>query len=107
MKINRFNFNLSYPIKCQTVWTPIRSEKNVRPDLDPNCLKGLSADDNVMSRFNTKENTLVQLQHVITLKVSIVWTPNRCEQNVVPDLGQNYLKGLSADDNVILRFTQS
>ena len=24
------------------------------PDLGQNCLKGLSADDNVMSRFNTK-----------------------------------------------------
>ena len=24
------------------------------PDLGPNCLKGLSADDNVMSRFNAK-----------------------------------------------------
>ena len=40
------------------------------PDLGPNCLKGLSADDNVMSRFNAKKNTLVQLQLVITSKVS-------------------------------------
>ena len=28
--------------------TPIKSGQNVRPDLGPNCLKGLSADDNVM-----------------------------------------------------------
>ena len=28
--------------------TPIRSEQNVGPDLGPNYLKGLSADDNVM-----------------------------------------------------------
>ena len=28
-------------------------------------------------------------------------------QNVGPDLGLNYLKGLSADDNVMLRFMQS
>ena len=39
------------------------------PDLGPNCLKGLSADDNVMSRFNAKLKTLVQLQLVITSKV--------------------------------------
>ena len=34
--------------KCQTVLTPIRSGQNVRPDLDQYCLKGLSADDNVI-----------------------------------------------------------
>ena len=39
---------INYDIKCQTVWTPIRSGQNVRPDLGPNCLKGLSADDKVM-----------------------------------------------------------
>ena len=46
-KIHRFNFNLSLPLKCQTVWTPIRPGQNVEPDLGPICLKGLSADDNV------------------------------------------------------------
>ena len=40
------------------------------PDLGPNCLKGLSADDNVMSRFDAQQNTSVQLQLVITSKVS-------------------------------------
>ena len=45
---------------------PIRSGQNVGPDLSPNCLKGLSADDNVMNRFNAK----FQLQLVITSKVS-------------------------------------
>ena len=53
-KIHRFNLNLSYPLKCQTVLTPIRSGQNVWPDLGPNCLKGLSADDNVMLKFNAK-----------------------------------------------------
>ena len=43
--------------KLQTVWTPIRSGQNLMPDLGPNCLKGLSADDNVMSRFNAKKKT--------------------------------------------------
>ena len=36
--------NLS--ILCQTVKTPIKSGQNVGPNLGPNCLKGLSADDN-------------------------------------------------------------
>ena len=49
-----FNSNLSTPLKCQTVWTPIRSGQNVRPDLGPNCLKGLSVDDNDIFKFNTK-----------------------------------------------------
>ena len=30
------------------------SGQNVWPDLGPNCLKGLSADDNVMFKFNAK-----------------------------------------------------
>ena len=51
-------------------FAPIRCGQNVGPDLGPNYLKGLSADDNVMLRFNTKLNTSVQLQLVITSKVS-------------------------------------
>ena len=43
--------------------------QNVRPDLGPNYLKGLSADGNVMFRFTQSENTSVQLQLVITSKV--------------------------------------
>ena len=68
-KIHWFNFNLSQPLKCQIVWTPNRCGHNVGPDLGPNYLKGLSADDNVMLRFTKSENTSVQLQIVITSKV--------------------------------------
>ena len=46
-------------------------------------------------------NTSVQLQFVITSKVSNSLTPFRSGQNVGPDLGPNCLKGLSADDNVM------
>ena len=53
-----------------------------------------------MSRFNAKKNTSVHLQLVITSKVSVL-TPIRSGQNVRPDFGPNYLKGLSADDNVM------
>ena len=45
------------------------------PDLGPNCLKGLSADDNAISRFNAKKNTLVLLQLVITSKASNSFDP--------------------------------
>ena len=45
------------------------------PDLGPTCLKELSADDNVISRFNAKKNTSVQLQLVITSKVSNRFDP--------------------------------
>ena len=38
------------------------------PDLDLNCLKGLSADDNVMPSLNKSFNTSIQLQLVITSK---------------------------------------
>ena len=41
-------FKLVISLKCRTVWTSIRSGQNVEPDLGPICLKGLSADDNVM-----------------------------------------------------------
>ena len=70
--------------------------------MGPNCLKGLSADDNVMLRFNAKLNTSVQLQLVITSKVSIVWTWIRSGQNVGPDLGPNYL--MSSADKGMKRF---
>ena len=58
-----------------TVWTPIRSGQNVGPDLGQNCLKWLSADDNVMKKFNAL------LKYI--------------------SLGSNCLKGLSADDIVM------
>ena len=50
-----------------------------------------------------KLNTLVHLQIVITSKVSNSLTPIRSGQNVGPELGPNYLKGLSADDNVMFK----
>ena len=34
--------------KVSNSLTPIRSGQNMGPDLGPNCLKGLSADDKVM-----------------------------------------------------------
>ena len=40
-----FNSNLSKPLKCQIVWAPIRPEQSVGPDLGPNRLQMLSADD--------------------------------------------------------------
>ena len=46
------------------------SGQNVGPDLGPNCLKGLSADDNVMVKFNAKLKYMVQLKLFITSKVS-------------------------------------
>ena len=47
--------------------------------------------------------TSVQLKIVITSKVSNRLTPIRSRQNVGPELGPNYLKGLSADDNVMFK----
>ena len=60
--------------------TSIRSGQNDGPDLGPNCLKGLSADDNVISRFNAK------LKYIGSTST---------------DLGPNCLKGFVADDNVM------
>ena len=50
------------------------------------------------------KNTLIQLQLFITSKVSYSLTHIRSRQNVGPDLGPNYLNGLPADDNNMLRF---
>ena len=56
-----------------------------------------------MSCLSLTQNliTSVQLQHVITSKVSNSLTLVKSGQNVWPDLGPNCLKGLSADDNVM------
>ena len=62
--------NLSEPLKCQTVLTPIRSGQNVGPDLGPNCLKGLLRDDNVMFKLNEKLKYIISTLLVITFKVS-------------------------------------
>ena len=51
--------------------------------------------------FMHSKNTSVQLQLLITSKVSKSLTPIRSEQKIGPDLGPNFLKGLSADDNVM------
>ena len=41
-----FSKNLSgTPSECQTVWIQIRHDGNGVPDLGPNCLQRLSADD--------------------------------------------------------------
>ena len=48
--------------------------------------------------------TLVQLQLFLTSKVSNSLTPIMSRQNVGPDLGPNYLNGLQADHNNMLRF---
>ena len=47
------------------------------------------------------ENTSVQLQLVITSKVSNCLDPYQVRTECRPDLGPNCLKGLSADDNVM------
>ena len=75
--------------------TSIRSGQNVGPHLGPNCLKGLSVDDNVMLKLKAK---LKYIGSILTchnlLNCQIVLTPIRSGQNVGPDLSPNYLKGL-------------
>ena len=66
----------------------------------PNCLKGLSVDDNVNKGLAQYSNASVHHQLVITSKSSNSLDP---DQNVRPDLGPNGLKWLSADDNVMLK----
>ena len=46
--------NYSLTSKVTNSLISIRSRQNVGPDLGPNCLKGLSADGNVMKKFNAK-----------------------------------------------------
>ena len=88
--------------KVSNSLTSIRSGQNVGPDLGPNCLKGLSADDNVMLKFKAKLKNIGSTSTCHNLlNCQIVLTPIRSGQNVRPDLGPNYLKGLSADDNVM------
>ena len=65
----------------------------------------MSSADKVNVKFYRKNETLVQLQLVLTPKVSKSLDPYQVRTvNVGPDLGPNCLKGLSADDNVMSRF---
>ena len=57
-----------------------------------------------MFNISAKLKKSIQLQLVITSKVSNSLTLIRSGQNVGPDLGPNCLKGLSADDNFMLKF---
>ena len=54
-----------------------------------------------MFKFESKLKYIGSISTCHALKSQIVLTPIRCLQNVWPDLGPNYLKGLSADDNVM------
>ena len=83
--------------KVSNSLTLIKSGHNVWPDLGPNCLKGLSADDNVMLRFKAKVKYIGSTSTCYNLQGVKI----RSRQNVRPDLGQNCLKCLSADDNVM------
>ena len=80
------------------------SGQNVEPDLGLYCLKGLSADDNVMFKFNAKlkyigsPSTCHNLLSVKQFNTYQVQTECRAWS------GANCLKGLSADDNVMLKF---
>ena len=58
----------------------------------------------VMLRFNAKIKYWFNSNLSKALKCQTVWTPFRSGQNVRPDLGQNCLKGLSTDDNVMFKF---
>ena len=62
--------------------------QNVRPDLGPNCLKRLSADDNVMYRFNPKSKYIGSTSTCHNHSLDGI----RPGQNVGPDLGPNCLQ---------------
>ena len=56
------------------------------PDLGPNCLKGLSADDNAMLKFKAKLKNIGSTSTCHNLlNCQIVLTPIRSGQNVGPD----------------------
>ena len=60
-----------------------------------------------MSCKSLTQSSNTSLQLFITTKVFNSLDPIRSGQNVGPDLGQNCLKWLSADDNVMLKFKSS
>ena len=58
-KINFLKKNLSgIPSECQIVWTLIRST-SLRPDLGPNCLPKLSADDTGRQRVKQRNYSFI------------------------------------------------
>ena len=80
--------------------TPIRSRQNVGPELGPNYLKGLSADDNVMFKFNTKLKYIGSISSFHNLQSFKLFSTLSGPDKFGPDLGPNCLKWLSADDNI-------
>ena len=79
-----------------------RSGPHVGPDLDPNCLQSLLADDtNHVSLCFMVLLYADVFQNLIFLKTSFRTNsldPDRARHNVGPDLGPNCLQSLSADD---------
>ena len=76
----------------------------VGPDLGQivwNTYQQMSSADKVIVKVKRKNKTLVQLQLVITSKVSKSLDPYQVRTECGPVLGPNYLKGLSADGNVM------
>ena len=50
--MNFWKKNSGIPSECQTVWTLIRPDGIVGPDLGPSCLPRLSVDDTGRQRVN-------------------------------------------------------
>ena len=96
-------FQLIITSKVSNSLDPYLVRTECRPDLGPNCLKRLSADDNVMLKLNTKLKFICSISTCHILLSKTVLTPIRSRQNVRPDLGLNCLKWLSAGDNVMLK----
>ena len=61
------------PSECQTVWIQIRPDDIVGPDLAPNCLLRLSADDTGRQRFKgvfpSQEHVHTEATKVCTLHI--------------------------------------
>ena len=61
--------------QCQTVWIQIRPKKNIKPDLDPNCLQRLSWHSDSISDFYLKKNDFDKLENFHANQTSMCLDP--------------------------------
>ena len=78
---------------------PEQAQCYVGPDLDPNCLQRLSAEDTIVGK---ELMNFLRYDHLTTMCSKLAITdPEQAQCNVWPDLDPNCLQRLSAEDTIV------
>ena len=99
-KINYFENSFRIAIIVSNSSDPDQAQLFVGPDLDPNCLKRLSADETsrCMYFFFLSKSTFLKILSGFPSECQTISDPDQAQLFVGPDLDPNCLQMLSADD---------